>query len=305
MQAKVTQFPFLLLSVLFTLGLFSCGFHRKAALDPRSQDFYEEARLVMTGEEKNIFNHLPDQKSREEFIKEFWAKRDPDPETEENEFKQEFYQRIEYANRHFREGIPGWKTDRGRIFIYLGPPDQIEQRPYINHPTIKGLIWWGYYEYKLGIEFVDRVGDGSYTLNQQISPYGNLVQIIERAKFGQIFRGETGFKNRFVDFKVSFNQEKGEILVSIPVADLTFTAEDELLKASFEFEFYIYQKKDSKKYKFQDVKDFEKSEDEILHLKEIIFTFPYELKPGNYYFDVIIIVKPDGGKVRNIFEIKV
>lgn len=99
--------------------------------------------------------------------------------------------------------------------------------------------------------------------------------------------------------------KKREILVSIPVADLTFTEEDKLPKASVEFEFYIYQKKDSKKYKFQDVKYFEKPEDEILQLKEITFTFPYELKPGNYYFDVIIIVKPDGGKVRKIFEIKV
>jgi GWxTD domain-containing protein len=305
MQAKVTKFLFLLLCVLLTLGLFSCGFSRKVALDPRSQDFYEKARLVMTGQEKNIFNHLPDRESREEFIKEFWAKRDPDPGTEENEFKQEFLQRIEYANSYFREGIPGWKTDRGRIYIYLGPPDRIEQRPYINDPSIKGLIWWGYYEYRLGLEFVDRVGDGSYTLNQQISPYGNLLQVIERAKFGQILGGETGFKNRFVDFKVSFNREKREILVSIPVADLTFTEEDKLLKASFEFEFYIYQKKDAKKYKFQDVKYFEKPEDEILQLKEITFTFPYELKPGNYYFDVIIIVKPDGGKARKIFEIKV
>ncbi len=84
--------------------------------------------------------------------------------------------------------------------------------------------------------------------------------------------------------------KKREILVSIPVADLTFTEEDKLLKASFEFEFYIYQKKDAKKYEFQDVENFEKPEDEILQLKEIPFTFPYELKPGNYYFDVIIII---------------
>ncbi len=299
------KYQILLVIILAVLIAMSCGISGRVALDPASQDFYEEARLVMTGQEKNIFNHLPDQESREEFIKEFWAKRDPNPDTEENEFKQEFYQRIEYANSHFKEGIPGWKTDRGRIYIYLGPPDDVEQRPYINDPSIKGLIWWGYYGYRLGIEFVDTVGNGSYTLRRHMGSYGNLMQMIERAKFGQISRGETDFKSKFVDFSLSFDKEKREILVSIPVVGLIFKEEEGLLKANFEFEFFIYQKKGLRKYKFQDVRSFEKPEDEMIQLKEIDFSFPYDVKPGNYYFDVIIFVKPDGGKVRKIFEIKV
>ena len=175
----------------------------KIDLDPASQDFYEYARLIMTKQEKDIFKYLPDKESREEFIKDFWAKRDPDSETEENEFKEEFFRRINYANKRFREGIPGWKTDRGRIYIYLGPPDKIDQRPYINDPAVKGLILWGYYRYRLGIEFIDRTGDGSYSLNRQVGAAGGLLEVIERAKFGQIYSGEGNLGQIFSDFKLS------------------------------------------------------------------------------------------------------
>lgn len=282
--------------------LMNCGFSGKVALDPTSRDFYETARLIMTKQEKDIFNHLPDQESREEFIRDFWAKRDPNSDTEENEFKEEFFRRIDYANLRFREGIPGWKTDRGRIYIYLGPPDKVEQRPFINYPDVKGLIWWGYYKYRLGIEFVDRVGDGSYTLNQHMSAYGNVLQVIERAKFGQIFVED---QSKFVDFDLRFNREKKEIVVSIPVASLEFKGEEGLLKAEFEFEFFIYKKKGLKMDRFTQIKSFERPEDEVLKLEEIIFTFPYDLKPGKYYFDVVMGVKPDIARARKIFEIKI
>jgi len=290
------------LIIIAAVILMSCGFSGKVALDPASKDFYETARLIITKQEKDIFNHLPDQESREEFIRNFWAKRDPDPDTEENEFKEEFFRRIDYANLRFREGIPGWKTDRGRIYIYLGPPDKVEQRPFINYPGVKGLIWWGYYEYRLGIEFVDRVGDGSYTLNQHMSAYGNVLQVIEKAKFGQ---GFVEGKWKFVDFDVRYNREKKEIVISIPVASLEFKEEEGSLKAEFEFEFFIYKKKGLKMDRFTQIKSFERSEDEILELEEIIFTFPYDLEPGKYYFDVAMDVKPSLARARKIFGIKI
>ena len=139
-------------------------------LDPQSQDFYDYARLIMTREEIDIFRHLPDPDSRAEFIGDFWHKRDPDPGTEINEFRDEFFRRIEEANRFFRsEGIPGWKTDRGRIYIFLGQPDRIEQKPYMRDPEIKGLIWWGYMDYKFGVWFADRKGDGQYLIYEYSS----------------------------------------------------------------------------------------------------------------------------------------
>jgi len=290
------------LIIIAIVILMSCGFSGKIALDPTSKDFYETARLIMTKQEKNIFNYLPDKESREEFIRDFWAKRDPSPDTEENEFKEEFFERIDYANLRFREGIPGWKTDRGRIYIYLGPPDKVEQRPFVNYPDIKGLIFWGYYKYRLGIEFVDRVGDGSYSLNQHMSAYGNVVQVIERAKFGQIFAEG---QSKFVNFDLRFSREKKEIVVSIPVDSLEFMEEHGSLKAEFEFEFFIYKKKGLRIDMFTKIESFERLEDEILEMEDIIFTFPYDLKPGKYYFDVVIRVKPDIARARKIFEIKI
>ncbi len=72
---------------------------------------------------------LSNDEERDQFIEAFWQRRDPTPDTEENEFKEEHYRRIAYANEHFAAGVPGWKTDRGRIYIVFGPPDEIESHP--------------------------------------------------------------------------------------------------------------------------------------------------------------------------------
>lgn len=288
--------------ILVFLIAVSCHFVGEVALDPDSKNFYETARLIMTKEEKEIFHHLPHKKSRQEFIKDFWAKRDPDPDTEENEFKDEFFRRIEYANRHFKEGIPGWKTDRGRIYIYLGEPDKVEQRPFLNYAGVKGLIWWGYYKYRLGIEFIDTRGDGSYDINRHYSVYGNLIWVIEKAKFGQVFtKGEA----KFVDFGLRFNREKKEIEITIPITSLLFKEENGVLKADFKFEFFIYKKNGLKKDVFTRDRSFEKSEEEAIELKEIKFAFSYDLEPGKYLFDVIILIEPNIGKVRKIFKVEI
>jgi GWxTD domain-containing protein len=295
------KYQILFVVILAALISISCGISGKVSLDPESREFYKTARLIMTNEEKDIFNHLPDLKSREEFIRDFWAKRDPDPDTEENEFKVEFFDRIEYANHHFIEGIPGWKTDRGRIFIYLGPPDRIDQRPFINTPSVKGLIWWGYFRYQLGVEFVDTKGDGSYVINRHMGNIGGLLWAINKAKFGQSF---IPHGSKFLDFDVRFDREKKEIVISIPVSSLSFRGEDGLLKAEFEFKFFINDRQGPKRDSFTEIRSFEMPEDEALKLEEIIFSFPYDLKPGKYYFDVLVIGKEGIGKARKIFKIK-
>lgn len=292
---------------LVALVLFSskCGMTGRVALDPASKEFYEYARLIMTKPEKDIFLLLPDKESRKEFIQDFWDKRDPDPQTEENEFEVEFYQRIQYANKRFIEGIPGWKTDRGRIYIYLGPPDKIDQRPYINNPNVKGLIWWGYYRYRLGIEFVDRTGDGRYSLSQQSGAAGGLLGVIEKAKFGQIYDEGGDIGTVFSKFSLYYDRTEGEIVVAIPVESLSFVSSENKLKAEFDFEFFIYERKGTEKKRFERQKTYETTEEEVLELDEIILTFPYDLGPGDYYFDVVAIIKPKIGKVRKIFKIKV
>jgi GWxTD domain-containing protein len=89
----------------------------------------EDVRWIITDEEQKAFKMLSNDEERDQFIEAFWQRRDPTPDTEENEFKEEHYRRMAYANEHFAAGIPGWKTDRGRIYIVFGPADEIESHP--------------------------------------------------------------------------------------------------------------------------------------------------------------------------------
>ena len=89
----------------------------------------EDVLYIITDEERAAFRQLSNDEERDNFIEAFWQRRDPTPDTEENEFKEEHYQRIAYANEHFAAGVPGWRTDRGRIYIVFGKPDEIESHP--------------------------------------------------------------------------------------------------------------------------------------------------------------------------------
>ncbi len=89
----------------------------------------QDVAYIITDQERATFKGLQTDAQREQFIQDFWLQRDPTPGTPENEFKEEHYRRIAYANEHFASGIPGWKTDRGRIYIVYGPPDELESHP--------------------------------------------------------------------------------------------------------------------------------------------------------------------------------
>lgn len=153
----------------------------KPELKKAYKDWLEkDVTYVITDEERKAFKKLATDDERERFIEEFWRRRDPDPDTDENEFKEEYYERIAYANEHFASGIPGWKTDRGRIWIMYGKPDERETHPMggnYNRPSYEGggststypfEIW--FYRYLAGvgsgveIEFVDPTGSGEYRI---------------------------------------------------------------------------------------------------------------------------------------------
>jgi GWxTD domain-containing protein len=140
----------------------------------------EDVRWIITDEERKIFDSLKTDDEREQFIEGFWYRRDPDPDTDVNEYREEYYQRIAYANEHYTSGIPGWKTDRGRIYIMFGKADQIESHPSggsYDRPAWEGggststypfEIWWYRYIEGVGsdveIEFVDPTGSGEYRI---------------------------------------------------------------------------------------------------------------------------------------------
>src|ERR1017187_8369653 len=99
---------------------------RKELATPYRKWLNEDVAYIITDEERSAFMRLQTDEERETFIENFWLRRDPSPDTVEIEFKEEHYRRIAYTNEHYASGIPGWKTDRGRIYITYGPPDEIE-----------------------------------------------------------------------------------------------------------------------------------------------------------------------------------
>jgi GWxTD domain-containing protein len=153
----------------------------KPELKKAYKDWLEKDVLyIITDEERKAFKKLQTDEERERFIEEFWRRRDPDPDTDENEFKEEYYERVAYANEHFASGIPGWKSDRGRIWIMYGKPDERETHPMggqYDRPATEGggststypFETW-FYRYIAGvgsgveIEFVDPTGSGEYRI---------------------------------------------------------------------------------------------------------------------------------------------
>jgi GWxTD domain-containing protein len=139
-----------------------------------------DVAYIITGDERKAFKALATDEERENFIENFWRRRDPNPDTEENEYREEYYERIAYANEHFASGIPGWKTDRGRVYIAWGKPDGVESHPSggsYNRPSYEGggstttypFETWFYRHLDgigdgIEIEFVDPTGTGEYRM---------------------------------------------------------------------------------------------------------------------------------------------
>jgi GWxTD domain-containing protein len=89
----------------------------------------QDVAYIISDEERKAFHNLSNDEERDAFIEQFWLRRNPNPDSPENEFREEHYRRIAYANEHYAAGKPGWKTDRGHIYISFGPPDSIDSHP--------------------------------------------------------------------------------------------------------------------------------------------------------------------------------
>ncbi len=89
----------------------------------------QDVAYIISDEERKAFRNLSNDEERDSFIEQFWLRRNPNPDSPENEFREEHYRRIAYANEHYAAGKPGWKTDRGHIYISFGKPDSIESHP--------------------------------------------------------------------------------------------------------------------------------------------------------------------------------
>src|SRR5262245_50354664 len=117
----------LLALALFFPGLSPSRAQRSSDVKDHYKQWLErDVVYIISDEEKTVFKKLTTPEERDAFIEQFWRRRDTNPGTVENEFKEEHYRRIAYANEKFKSGIDGWETDRGRIYIVYGPPTSLE-----------------------------------------------------------------------------------------------------------------------------------------------------------------------------------
>jgi GWxTD domain-containing protein len=168
---------------------------KKELESPYKKWLDEDVIYIISPEERHSFLHLATNEEREQFIEAFWQRRNPDPDSPENTFKEEHYRRIAYANEHFASGIPGWKTDRGRIYIMWGPADEVDSHPTggnWDRPADQGggsttTYPWETWRYRhldgegLGenveLEFVDPTSSGEYHLTMDPSEKDALLRV--------------------------------------------------------------------------------------------------------------------------------
>ena len=153
----------------------------------------EDVIYIISPEERTAFLQLSTSEEREQFIEQFWLRRSSNPDLPENDFKEEHYRRIAYANEHYASGIPGWKTDRGRTYIIWGPADEVDSHPTggtYDRPMDEGggsttTYPWETWRYRylegIGentiIEFVDPSGSGEYHMTMDPSEKDALTHV--------------------------------------------------------------------------------------------------------------------------------
>jgi GWxTD domain-containing protein len=188
---------------------------QEEALDYYQKWLKEDVLYLISAEEEAIFLGLTNNAERDNFIEQFWLRRDPDPRTKANEFKDEHYRRIQYANERFPAGIPGWRTDRGRIYIRYGPPDRQERYPLGGRYDRKDYEGGGVtsvfpferWEYRhlpglgsdIELEFVDSKGSNLYELTMDAQEKDEFLRVPNMGltfteMFGPAFEGRKSWE---------------------------------------------------------------------------------------------------------------
>ncbi len=282
----------LMLFVVFCVAFTSCSSYagkvRGEIQRPEEDEFFQGTQLIMLKSEAKIYMHLPDEAAKLDFIEEFWQKRDPNPETEENEVRLEYEQRLEYVNRWFREKVGngrGAESDRGKLYLLLGAPDERSTRneniiDRLGRPMRVLKEIWIYSSYQLYLEFVDADGFGIYRLAEWTP---DLLTAIERAKFSI-----NPQENNVPSFRFKAKFEASQIKISIPVKAITFNDNGTQMATEFNITVFIYFN-----YRRIDTLTFTRSmegtKEDFLARKNILFNLPYfPASTGRYVFDIIV-----------------
>jgi GWxTD domain-containing protein len=270
----------------------------------KKDKFFNETRLIMSKDEVEIYKHLADKIARESFVEDFWEIRDPTPGTEANENRMEYERRVEYVERFFKEKIGkgrGWDSDRGKVYILLGEPDERNTQ----HGTIidrfgqaKRVLQeiWIYNHHRLRLEFSDANGFGIYRLHNWTP---SLLSAFERAKF--IINPTEKVEQTF---KFKSTVENNEVNIRIPITAVSFDEKENTMNARFKITIFIYHQ--YKKVKqMEETRDFDGTKEELLNRENIELAIPITLTDkGKYLFDVIVEEVGSGAKYRDTIKYK-
>jgi GWxTD domain-containing protein len=275
-------------------------------LAPEEKEFLSNVRYIITGKERKAFLALP-LSERSRFIEEFWKSRDPDPTTEVNEYKIEHLKRIAEAKHLFTEAAgTGWLTDRGRIYILLGPPEQREQYPqgYFNFTRPIEVWRYGFYE----LYFVDSRLNGNFEL---VPESAQLISEINTAQIQLRSRPTAGEDKALADFKVDVRKTSSDrerlIVVSIPYKDIWFSAEGKEFKANLGLTWEVYDAADKKIQEGTKAYPLTLTREQLKELsgREWSAEIPLELGPGDYQIALTMKNMTDQKEVRKRIKLTV
>ncbi len=292
-----------LLILLLAVPLVSA---KAASKGGKYDEFYEKTRLIMLKSEKKIYKLLQSPEAKLAFIKDFWKKRDPNPETAMNEGKLEFDRRIAHVDKWYRERVGkgrGWDSDRGKMYLLLGPPNQRDiGQGYIYDSlgipirVLKEI--WVYDFDQIYLEFADAESLGVYRM-RNMSP--RVLSAIDDAKFGAPYMGKS--KKPF-KFKAQFSDNA--LKLAVPSKYVSFQEIDGVMEANFKVTVYVYHN-----YKrVDDIVDrltyLHHQKDELLKTKKINLTVPYSPpSKGKYIFDIILEDAGSTSRHRDIIKKKI
>lgn len=305
-----------MLGVLIILTIVSCATYRlEKKLSTEESEWLSEVRYIITPEEKKIFLEMPESE-RKRFVEDFWKRRDPDPDTEENEYKVEYYKRIEQANKLFRgEGRPGWLTDRGRIYILFGPPTERHTFPMESRGYCREVWYYGTFP----VIFVDENCSGNYILSAINLEHLQDLNLAQNYFQRQSITQEKSFFD--YDLKVSKVERSSStikflVTLSMSYEEIWFEVQDNAsLEAGLTLKLQlkgpgdrlIWQEEKTFNLYFRDENELKRQE--VNRFKaEIEVVIPLNanshVPPGKYFLYSSVKQKTDGSEIKKVQEIK-
>ncbi len=305
--------------------LTACHFYRlERKLDPANAEFLSQVNWIITGPERKVFLELPDA-GKPAFIEEFWRRRDPDPDSGENEFRVEYEKRVAEAVQLFRnESKPGWLTDRGRILILFGPPDDR-----LTYPSAAGMGTVCYEEWDYGefpVIFIDRHCNGDYRLEtSDLSSLRsvNLMYMHDLNKALDASLSITRPQGRLFDFSVRLHitartpeQLAGFVHLRVPLAQLTFDAVGDLPRCVLDVRLAFHDEKDRLVWESLSSPELALKTTDLNSNKRARFFSPQlpfaidgrdkvsRLVPGRSSLQVTVTVRTDGRSLQKKLELK-